>query len=154
LDRYKRLSDYKPLGPKIRVGGDIDAWCTRCKRQASHTVLAMDGGEPVRVMCASCKSQHNYRAERIKPKSTGSRKRSAAAKKSAPRPSPAGAWEQAKKDKDLEKLRAYNPKETYLIDQVIQHAKFGIGVVLEVRQGGKITVIFEDDTRTLVHDRG
>lgn len=154
MDRYKRLSDYKPLGPKIRVGGDIDAWCTRCKRQSSHTVLAMDGGTPVRVMCLSCKSQHNYRAEQAKVRNTGSRKSAGAAKKNEARPSPAGGWQKALKDKDIENPRAYNPKETYLAGQVILHAKFGIGVVLEVRQGGKITVIFEDDTRTLVHDRG
>jgi hypothetical protein len=152
LDRYKRLSDYKPLGPKVRVGGDVDAWCTRCKRQLSHTVLAMDGGVPVRVMCASCKSQHNYRAEQAKAKPTGRRKSSGTSKKSES-PPPARAWQQAIKDKNLENPRAYNPEETYLADQVILHAKFGIGVVLEVRRGGKITVIFEDDTRTLVHAR-
>ena len=32
-----------------RVGGDIDASCTRCKMILGHTILAMVGSKPARV---------------------------------------------------------------------------------------------------------
>jgi hypothetical protein len=120
----------------------------------AHTVLAMVRGDPARVMCNSCKSQHNYRAEKAKPRAVGSRGPRAKAAKSTAKPHPARAWQQASQDKNLSNPRAYSPKETFLADQVIIHGKFGIGVVQEVRPGGKISVVFEDDTRLLVHARG
>src|SRR6266852_6391254 len=44
-----------------RVGGDIDAFCTRCKMELGHTVLAMMGQKPVRVRCNTCGGEHKYR---------------------------------------------------------------------------------------------
>ena len=32
------------MATALKVGGDVDAWCTRCKMNLGHTVLAMVGG--------------------------------------------------------------------------------------------------------------
>ncbi|MCB9701806.1 MAG: hypothetical protein H6711_07940 [Myxococcales bacterium] len=46
-----------------QVGQDIDAWCTRCRLDTTHVIVAMasDGTKPKRVECTSCHGQHNYR---------------------------------------------------------------------------------------------
>ena len=53
-----------------RVGQDVDAWCTRCRLDTTHVIVALgpDGDAPKRVECTSCGGQHNYRAPKtVKP---------------------------------------------------------------------------------------
>ncbi|HZS44494.1 MAG TPA: hypothetical protein VFC63_05285 [Blastocatellia bacterium] len=61
------------LNTRPRLGGDIEAYCTRCKMDMNHTIEALDEtGQPVRVRCNSCNSQHNYhepRAAKWRPQS-------------------------------------------------------------------------------------
>lgn len=48
-----------------RPGDDVDAYCTRCKIDLTHTVLAMaDEETPERVRCNTCGSEHRYIPER------------------------------------------------------------------------------------------
>ena len=49
------------MATATKVGADIDAWCTRCKMNLGHTILAMVGSKPVRVRCNTCQGEHNYR---------------------------------------------------------------------------------------------
>ncbi|MBN2497920.1 MAG: hypothetical protein JXR96_25220 [Deltaproteobacteria bacterium] len=153
MDRHKRVSDYTAPGPKLRAGGEIDAWCTRCKLMLTHVILAMQAGEPVRVMCKTCKSQHRYRAGPPgSPTGHSPRKRSATWAE-APEPRPHKAWQEAVRDKNLSNPIPYSPKSTFETGQVLMHGKFGTGIVMGVKPGGKIIVVFEDDTRLLVHAR-
>jgi len=46
----------------------------------------------------------------------------------------------------------YSMKVTFKESQVVQHPKFGLGLVRSV-QGDKIEVFFEDEVRYLVHGR-
>jgi DNA-directed RNA polymerase subunit RPC12/RpoP len=48
-----------------RPGDDTAAYCTRCKRDFTHTILAMaDERTPERVRCNTCGSEHRYIPER------------------------------------------------------------------------------------------
>ena len=44
-----------------RVGGEVDATCTRCRMELAHTILAMVGQKIARVRCNTCGSDHVYR---------------------------------------------------------------------------------------------
>jgi hypothetical protein len=45
-----------------RAGQPIDDLCRACKTVRAHTVIAVDAqGQPERVMCDFCRSEHNYR---------------------------------------------------------------------------------------------
>ena len=45
-----------------RAGESIYDYCRACKTDRSHTVIVVDGnGDPLRVQCGYCESQHNYR---------------------------------------------------------------------------------------------
>src|SRR3954471_19856907 len=115
----------------LKVGGDVDAWCTRCKMVLGHTILAMVGTRPARVRCHTCQGEHNYRgtAEPSSPARRAAR---------APREKPSvTSWEALLANKDLSRARRYSARERFAQDEVLNHPVFGIGLVQEVR-GDKI----------------
>ena len=51
----------------LRLGDDIDDFCVRCRRLTNHVVVSFLGGEPAKVRCRSCYSDHNYLREQAPP---------------------------------------------------------------------------------------
>ncbi len=130
-----------------KVGGEVDAFCTKCRMTLAHTILAMVGTKVARVRCNTCGGDHAYRAE---PGASASRAPSAPR---APRAEKVViTFDQRLAGKDLSAAPKYSPKDSYALDQIINHPTFGIGIVTEVR-GEKVDVAFKADTKTLVHKR-
>ena len=52
-----------------RAGGSIEDYCRACRTDRMHTIIVVDGdGQPLRVACGYCDSEHNYRGgPRIEP---------------------------------------------------------------------------------------
>ena len=51
-----------PREQTYRAGASIEDYCRPCKTDRMHTVIAVDGeGNPIRVACDYCRSEHNYR---------------------------------------------------------------------------------------------
>lgn len=46
---------------KPKAGGEVDAYCTRCKLDLAHRVIAMVGETVKKVECKTCGSHHLYR---------------------------------------------------------------------------------------------
>ena len=45
-----------------RAGGSVEDYCRACKTDRFHTVIVVDAaGQPQRVSCDYCRSEHNYR---------------------------------------------------------------------------------------------
>ncbi|MGH9308108.1 MAG: hypothetical protein ACRD1U_01955 [Vicinamibacterales bacterium] len=45
-----------------RAGDSVEDFCRACKTDRMHTVIAADaGGQPIRVVCGYCDSEHNFR---------------------------------------------------------------------------------------------
>jgi hypothetical protein len=45
-----------------RAGGSVEDYCRACKTDRFHTVIVVDAaGQPGRVSCDYCRSEHNYR---------------------------------------------------------------------------------------------
>jgi hypothetical protein len=153
-ERHKTLGDYKPAGPKVRVGADLDSWCTRCRMVLTHTIMAMQAGEVLKVKCNTCGSEHRHREAPPGQARSRTVKKSSGTWAPAPPKKPANAWLEASAGKDLSNPTAYHPKTTFELGQVILHGKFGVGVVMGVKPDGKIIVVFPDDTRIFVHARG
>jgi hypothetical protein len=142
-----------------KVGGEVDALCTRCKLTLAHTILAMVGTKIARVRCNTCGGDHAYRAApgvTDRPSSSGAT-RAARASTGSAAPSKAEkviiSFEEQLAGKDVANARQYSPKETFQVDQVIRHPTFGTGFVTAVR-GDKVDITFRTDTKTLVHGRG
>ena len=125
-----------------RVGGDVDAFCTRCGLRLGHTVIAMVGALPVKVECNTCHGVHAFRG---------------AAAQGGPRPArdrprPPG-FDALLAIRDVAGARRYSPRETYGEGQVLDHPQFGRGFVSALRDGSKLEVTFRTGAKTLVHGK-
>jgi hypothetical protein len=49
-------------GRRFSAGQSIEDFCRACKTDRNHTIVVTDGdGQPLRVACGYCHSEHNYR---------------------------------------------------------------------------------------------
>ena len=55
--------------------------------------------------------------------------------------------------RDLSRSRRYTIKETFEVDDVVDHKKFGIGLVTKMLGDQKIEVTFREGAKILIHDR-
>lgn len=142
----------------IRVGGEIDAFCSRCDLNLAHTIIAMVGPKVVKVKCNTCGNDHQYRGEQplVKSQSFANPKKRASSSSSSAAPKASRAavsWEDKFKGKDLSRARKYSFRDTYAVDDVIDHPTFGLGLVIAVRQD-KVDVSFKQEEKVLVHGKG
>ena len=150
---------------KPKTGGNVDAFCTKCKMELAHTVVAMVDERVVKAKCNTCHAFHRYRrapgakkAARANGKpatrAAGTRAKKTAASKAA---ASAASWElqwQQQVDQAGEKaIVAYRMTDAFDSGDVIQHKRFGIGVVQQVVESQKMTALFRSGMRTLVMNR-
>jgi hypothetical protein len=121
-----------------QLGGDIDAYCGKCKETREHVIAALNAkGGIERVQCRTCQSNHLYRERQ--PKAASTRTTSRTSKK-----------DQLSNIDENGPLRAYSMQERFAAGDRVEHPKFGLGVVVEVRSG-KIDVKFGKELKTLIH---
>ncbi|MCH2109314.1 MAG: hypothetical protein MK135_08290 [Polyangiaceae bacterium] len=149
-------STQAPLPRKVlSAGSEIDAWCTRCKLDLGHRIVAMVGTSPKRVVCMTCDSEHNYRV----PKSeAGAKSQRRVAKKTTSATKAKGTSRAAASRADWEeKVRSGSPIQRYMVTSVfkendlVQHKKFGDGYVVALLEGNKLSIRFADGEKTLIH---
>lgn len=129
------------MNADIQTGGEIDAWCSACKLELNHIVVAMFEGEVKKVKCLTCERQHVYRTAPGKRKKKASSSRAASAGRSAKRPvAPTGP------------PKPYATSAKFAADDFLDHPKYGTGRVVAVR-GDKIDVEFDSGVRVLIHGR-
>lgn len=131
-----------------KVGGEVDAFCGRCKMTLAHTILAMVGSKIARVRCNTCGGDHAFRGAAA----PGGRAPTPRAPKAAPVEKVVLSFQDQLAGKDLSQARPYSPKETYGKDDLVTHPQFGYGLVSAVR-ADKVEVSFKGAQRTLVHGR-
>ncbi len=59
---------------EVRLGDVIDDYCVKCKRIMNHSVVSVVNGEPAKVRCRTCHSDHDYRHEQAPPPKSDPRK--------------------------------------------------------------------------------
>lgn len=120
----------------------MDVYCGRCKMERFHTVAVVStDGKIERVQCDYCQSTRAYRdpAASTRKASATPRPRKTAASQLPDMSSPA---------------RSYSPDTHFEKGEVISHARYGRGRVIEVR-GNRVDVRFSDgNDRTFVHRAG
>jgi hypothetical protein len=137
----------------LKVGGEVDSFCTKCQMTLAHTIHAIVGGRPVKVECNTCHGIHRFRGDApasasvAKPRVPGTPARPA-------RERAIVSFEETLRGKNLAMAQRYSPKTRYELDQVIEHPTFGVGWVSAVRDATKIEVTFRTDVKVLVHGKG
>lgn len=151
----------------LTAGSEIDAWCTKCRMDLGHRVVAMVGGAPKRVVCLTCGAEHNYRAPRNEKKSgTGVHVRST---RESARPAGSGStgaraaakaksehqryegWASKTLGQAVDAFTRYSMERTFRVGELVIHPKFGEGYVDQVLEGGKVNVMFREGPKVLAH---
>lgn len=143
------------LPSSIRTGGEIDAFCTKCDLNLAHTIIAMVGPKVEKVQCNTCHATHKYRGLQplVKAKSFAAPKKPSALKAAgSSRSRTVVTWEERLAGKDVARAKRYSPRETFVLDEVVDHPTFGLGLVTEVR-GDKVDIAFKQEDKTLVHGK-
>ena len=154
-----RIQDMpKPL----RVAGEVDSWCTRCRLVLNHRIVSMDRAKPHQVECLTCRTQHLWRPKAPGEPTAGStpgdraRPASAASQRGASQHARLSVvarhereWEQAVVGRGVLEFKAYDIRTTFAEGDLVRHKKFGDGVVTRIIDGKKVEVLFRDETRTL-----
>jgi hypothetical protein len=139
----------------LTAGSEIDAWCTRCRMDLSHRIIALVAGRPKRVVCQTCGSQHNYRAPHTTAGASAPRERKVRAAPTERRGSREqhriAQWQETVNGRGAEAFTRYSTDKTFKLGQLLLHKKFGEGYVTQVLEDSKVSVMFRDGPRTLAH---
>lgn len=131
------------------AGGNVDSWCTKCKLELGHTIIAVADNLPVRVKCNTCNGEHNYSTKKTgkgRPKSTTS------VRKAKTQESAYHDYLARLADYDVSKAQKYCLNGNFKKNVVIDHHKFGIGIVLTVVQNNKVEILFKDGPKILIQN--
>ena len=142
------------LGP----GDDVEAWCTRCRMNLNHRVVAVVGNSVQRVQCLTCGGDHKYyppkyrqeqeperRHLRLVPTEKGRKPVDKAAARAQ------SEWSTFMKDMAPDySPRPYSASGSFKQAEFIEHPVFGIGKVLDLVGAEKMQVIFKDGRKILI----
>ncbi len=155
---------------KPKTGGEIDAYCTKCKLDLTHRIIAMVGDAVKKVECKTCGSHHLYRRPKTERDAAHARmeKRAEERKAATSSPAPTGgtkseriaraeraereltqAWEHAIAGKPSSAFTAYRISLTFGPGDLVKHPKFGDGVVAKIIDQNKVEILFKDGPRTM-----
>jgi len=137
------------------VGADIEAMCSKCG-DVWHVVVAKVGPDIVKVQCKECHGYHRYRKPGAPAGGRKARTQSTPARRATARPSgrassttaPATAVMTFQPDMSAP-TRPYTMRDTFRPGEQISHPRFGIGLVEQSSEPGKMAVLFADGRRLL-----
>ncbi len=154
---------------KPKTGGEIDSYCTKCKLDLTHRIIAMVGDDVKKVECKTCGSHHLYRRPKSEPLAPKAAKVTATKREGSggeERKTTAGArvnaaaqrerdlthqWEHAIAGQPMGAFKAYRISLTLGPGELVRHPKFGDGVVARVIDRGKVEILFKDGPKTMAH---
>tara|TARA_B100000749_G_scaffold226430_1_gene181994 strand:- start:5158 stop:5583 length:426 start_codon:yes stop_codon:yes gene_type:complete len=125
------------------VGKNMYLPCRKCEANRYFKVLAHKTERSAKLECEVCGVKKSFTIKKPKKAGTGRRKTVSARMQ----------WEELKESRGMDNADSYNMKGSFEADSALSHPKFGVGFVTESTPQ-KITVVFEDEVRELVHNRG
>ena len=128
------------------MGSEILYHCPRCALELWHTVLAMAEGQPARVRCNTCKSERNYRAKRKTTDLLRKKRTSSTEKKTG---SHAEFYQERLKAVGGKASKAYRIDAEFSAGDLVEHKKFGLGVVLKVIPPDRVEIVFSEEIKML-----
>jgi hypothetical protein len=136
---------------QLTVGKDVLSYCTKCKLNLGHTIVAMkDAKHIAKVKCNTCGSLHAFKDPSQSSKQNKTRTKSTAAAPSKVI-SVSDLWME-KMSNTKKKSMPYAMDGKFVEGDIIDHVKFGPGIVEKVVDD-KIEVIFRHEIKTLVHNK-
>lgn len=141
---------------ELSVGKEVLSYCNKCKLTLAHMIVAMKDANTIhKVQCKTCKSSHAYKdpsAVKAKKSVTKKTKKSILGGARRSSTSISDLWMEAVNSSSV-KSKAYSIKAKFDQGDIIDHPKFGPGVVDKLIDADKIEVIFRHDIKTLMHNK-
>jgi late competence protein required for DNA uptake (superfamily II DNA/RNA helicase) len=128
---------------KFIVGNEINSLCTRCKKPQIHIIISIVKEKVSKVQCRNCGGFHRYRDPEAPLKTP--RKRS--------KISAEDLWEKKMTLVSAQQKIPYTFSGNFMVNDLIDHSTFGLGVVTHLLSEDKIQVIFKDGEKILVARR-
>ncbi len=129
----------------------IDSYCTKCRLWLEHIIVVKTGAEIKKIKCMTCNGIHKYRSQipGIKEKTLKDRGTSKTSSSRAIRKTDKD-WEELMAKVVAENQRPYSMQEFYKTGEIINHKKFGLGMVTAIEGDYKMKVLFEKGHTLLV----
>jgi len=51
--------------PDLRLGDEIDDYCSRCHLVTNHSIVSIVAGGPAKVRCRTCYHEHDYKHAQV-----------------------------------------------------------------------------------------
>jgi hypothetical protein len=140
------------MSKSMTVATETLSYCTSCKMDLNHVVVAMKGDKIAKVQCLTCKKEHLYRAPKgaSEPIAKTSRSKKADDSESGHHPIEL-EWEKLMASHKDVPSKSYSPKSQFLLGDRINHPVFGDGIVGKLIYPNKLEVIFRSDVKVLIH---
>lgn len=142
------------MSKQIEIGKDVLSFCAKCKLNLSHTIVSMKNPKTIgKVQCNTCKSNHMYKDPSTTiTKSKVATKKTATKSQLASQSKPISEIWMAALNNTTKKSRPYATTNSFQIGDVIDHIKFGPGIVQSIIDTNKIEVVFRHEIKMLVHN--
>lgn len=142
------------MSQSLSVANESIAYCTSCKMDLNHVIVAMKGDRIAKVQCLTCKKEHVYRAPKgaTEPQQKATRssdKATAAAGETSS--SIEAEWMKLMATHRDVPMKPYNAKTQFGLGDKLNHPMFGEGIVGKLIYPNKLEVIFRDDIKILIH---
>lgn len=134
----------------LSVGNEILAYCTSCKMDLNHVIVAMKGDRVAKTQCLTCKKEHAFKAPK------GATEPKAKKKKKSDSDAPSATsieaeWQKLMAAHAEHPIKSYSTKGQFLLGDKIAHPSFGDGIVGRLIYPNKLEVIFRTDVKILIH---
>jgi hypothetical protein len=142
-----------PVNQLPPVAKSFFTFCKKCNADRYHVVLAHTTSKTAKIKCEVCGSQKSYSLPKAGG-AAGAKKttRTRAGSETARRSSHNAEYEAMLTAQEKNAEVSYSIKGKFVLNQKINHPKFGVGVVRDV-QTDRVEVVFSDEVRNLVHNR-
>ncbi len=133
------------------AGKEVLSYCGKCKLPLGHTIVSMKDSATIgKVECNTCHAVNMYKdpaSKAKKVKSTSGRKKTTRKKTVS-----VGELWMEEMGKASGKAKSYSIREKFESGDIIDHKKFGPGIVQELIDD-KIEVLFQHELKLLVHGK-
>ena len=112
-----------------QVGEDVVAYCTKCKKDLNHVIVALVKEKVKKVLCKTCEKEHVYKAPKGD-KAPAKKKTATRAKKK--KVSPVEEWEMAMEQAKDATVKPYALDGSFGEGEKVDHSTFGQGLVIRL----------------------
>ena len=139
---------------EVAVGKEVLSQCNKCKLTLAHLIVTMKNPKTIgKVECKTCKATHAYKdPSKVKSRNVKGKTTRKTSKKKLNEASISDVWMEAV-NKSQSKSQKYSIKTAFCLGDIIDHPKFGPGVIDKLVDSDKIQVIFRHEIKMLIHNK-